>query len=181
MTDQQIRQCALAYKALREKISYVTKDTQTIIVDRHSNTAYILDVLGRCVAHGESLIAAEVVEINGKIDLTWIIRHPKLISCKQTTYAIMSRQLMTALLVTNSEYFTLPEHVNGKIHLVRKIVFETIPLPKSLYDDIEFPNRCALCDKICTIRCGACKRVFYCSRVCLRKDIKKHRPDCLQV
>ena len=181
MTDQQIRQCALAYKVLRERISYITKDTQTIIVDHLSNTAYILDVLGRCVAHGESLMAASVIEINGKIDLTWLIQHPKLISAKQTTYAIMSKQLITALLVTNSEYFTLPEQVSGKIYLIRKIIFGIIPLPKSLYDSIEFPNRCLTCDKICVIRCGACKRAFYCSRACLRKDIKKHKPDCAQV
>jgi len=37
---------------------------------------------------------------------------------------------------------------------------------------------CMACGNVCTTRCSACKRVFYCSRACQKKNWQAHKPDC---
>jgi hypothetical protein len=45
----------------------------------------------------------------------------------------------------------------------------------------ELPDDCGSCKgcgKICSNKCTGCKQVYYCGKVCQRKDWKLHRPEC---
>jgi len=42
----------------------------------------------------------------------------------------------------------------------------------------EDSGACPTCGKIATIKCTACKNVYYCNKNCQKKDWKTHRPLC---
>ncbi|GMH84731.1 hypothetical protein TrVE_jg5251 [Triparma verrucosa] len=43
---------------------------------------------------------------------------------------------------------------------------------------MSFANNCEVCNKVASKSCSQCRRVFYCSVKCQKKDWKKHRLKC---
>lgn len=41
------------------------------------------------------------------------------------------------------------------------------------------PRVCAVCGAASSTRCARCNRVYYCSRVCQRRDWRAHKPACV--
>jgi hypothetical protein len=50
---------------------------------------------------------------------------------------------------------------------------------KEQKEEKEDDSKLCLCKKIATFRCGGCKSVNYCSRLCQKNNWSQHKPTCL--